>query len=129
MQILHLTAGKQGYTVSEEADKVVRQMLLGMTLGARMDFGNARGMRNVLEKMVEAQANRIAALEGEITREMLQKITGEDARAALNMEAEQSENDRQQVDETQETLETEPAPDREPEGKTLPSPEEKHGSD
>ena len=129
MQILHLTAGKQGYTVSEEADKVVRQMLLGMTLGARMDFGNARGMRNVLEKMVEAQANRIAALEGEITREMLQKITGEDARAALNMEAEQSENDRQQVDETQETLETEPAPDKEPEGKTLPSPEEKHGSD
>ena len=83
MDILHMNAGRQGYEVSAEADDVVKEMLSAMTLSDRLDFGNARGMRNTLEKLVQAQANRIAALQGEITKDMLVQITGEDAKAAL----------------------------------------------
>ena len=71
--------------VAPEAEAVVRDMLTAMTLSERLDFGNARGMRNTLEKLVQAQANRIAEVKGEITRDMLVAITEEDARAALDM--------------------------------------------
>ena len=89
MDILHMNAKRQGYAVSETADAVVRDMLGAMTLSERMDFGNARGMRNTLEKLVQAQANRLATTEGEITRDMLCEINEADARAALLSEEEQ----------------------------------------
>ena len=89
MDILHMNAKRQGYAVSETADGVVRNMLGAMTLSERMDFGNARGMRNTLEKLVQAQANRLANTEGEITRDMLCEINEADARAALLSEEEQ----------------------------------------
>ena len=89
MDILHMNAKRQGYAVSETADAVVRDMLGAMTLSERMDFGNARGMRNTLEKLVQAQANRLANTEGEITRDMLCEINEADARAALLSEEEQ----------------------------------------
>ena len=85
MDILAMNAKRQGYVVSEDANKVVRRMLSSMSLSERLDFGNARGMRNTLEKLVQEQANRIAGLTCEITREMLQEITEQDARTALQM--------------------------------------------
>ena len=91
MDILHMNAKRQGYAVAEAADTVVRDMLTAMTLSERLDFGNARGMRNTLEKLVQAQANRLANVEGEITREMLCEITEADARAALLPDEEQQE--------------------------------------
>ena len=89
MDILHMNAKRQGYAVAKAADIVVRDMLTAMTLSERLDFGNARGMRNTLEKLVQAQANRLATTEGEITRDMLCEITEADARAALLSEEEQ----------------------------------------
>ena len=89
MDILHMNAKRQGYAVAESADTVVRDMLTAMALSERLDFGNARGMRNTLEKLVQAQANRLATTEGEITRDMLCEITDADARAALLSEEEQ----------------------------------------
>ena len=86
MAILDMNAQRQGYAVSEDAKAVVRKMLSGMTLGDRMDFGNARGMRNLLEKLVQAQANRLAQMMGEITKEMLCEITRADAQTALELE-------------------------------------------
>lgn len=95
MAILQMNAQRQGYTVSPEAQGIVRGMLSGMTLGDRIDFGNARGMRNMLEKLVQAQANRLAVAEGEITRQMLCEITGQDARKALSaQDAEEQEEGR-----------------------------------
>lgn len=91
MAILAMNAKRQGYAVDEAADGVVRAMLSSMTLSERLDFGNARGMRNTLEKLVQEQANRLAGAEGEITREMLERITEEDAKAALHMQQEQTE--------------------------------------
>ena len=112
MAILAMNAKRQGYVVDEDAQKVVRDMLSSMTLGERMDFGNARGMRNTLEKLVQEQANRLAATEGEITREMLQQITAADARAALCEQEEQQESDGQteqaaHLSESEQTIEIE----------------------
>jgi SpoVK/Ycf46/Vps4 family AAA+-type ATPase len=83
MGILDMNAKKQGYVVTDEAKQVVRDMLKGMTISDRMDFGNARGMRNTLEKLVQEQANRLAGVKEEITKEMLQELTEADARAAI----------------------------------------------
>lgn len=49
-----------------------------MTSQERKDFGNARGVRNIFEKMVVNQANRLVMLQ-EPTREQLSILTGEDA--------------------------------------------------
>ena len=97
MAILEMNAKRQGYRVTDEGKDVVRHMLTAMTLSERMDFGNARGMRNTLEKLVQAQANRLAVCEGEITREMLEEITGEDAKTALVGEEEQKQADSENV--------------------------------
>ncbi|MBQ2954937.1 MAG: AAA family ATPase [Clostridia bacterium] len=42
-----------------------------------ISFGNARGIRNIFERVLVAQANRLAAMEN-VTREDLMKITSED---------------------------------------------------
>ena len=98
MDILRMNAQKQGYTLSDGAQKLVREMLSSMTLSDRMDFGNARGMRNTLEKLVQEQANRIARQEGEITREMLEELSEEDARAALlSPEEEQAQDEPREL--------------------------------
>ena len=86
MAILAMNAKKQGYVVSDGANGVVRAMLEEMTVSDRMDFGNARGMRNTLEKLVQAQANRLAGLTCEITKDMLCEITEDDAKTALYTE-------------------------------------------
>ncbi|MBR5288269.1 MAG: AAA family ATPase [Clostridia bacterium] len=91
MAILAMNAKKQGYVVDDAANAVVREMLAAMTLGERMDFGNARGMRNTLEKLVQEQANRLAQESGEVTREMLERLSEADARTALEMPAQQED--------------------------------------
>ena len=80
MAILAMNAKRQGYVIAEDASKVVRKMLEGMTVSERLDFGNARGMRNTLEKLVQEQANRLAGMTGEITKEdALVALHGEEA--------------------------------------------------
>lgn len=86
MAILAMNARKQGYVISDDANAVVRRMLEEMTVSDRLDFGNARGMRNTLEKLVQEQANRLAGLTGEITRDMLCEITRQDAIVAIHGE-------------------------------------------
>lgn len=93
MAILEMNAKKQGYRLADEAKAAVRAYLSGMRLGERMDFGNARGMRNTLEKLVQEQANRLAGASGEVTREMLEEITAADARRALSGEDEPDASD------------------------------------
>ncbi len=102
MAILAMNAKKQGYAITDAANAVVRGFIASMTLGERMDFGNARGMRNTLEKLVQAQANRLAGAAGEITRDMLLAIEDADAYAALDItpkpEAPEENNDDKQKD-------------------------------
>ena len=89
MAILAMNAKKQGYTVEEEANAALRGVLDRMTPADRVDFGNARGMRNTLEKLVEAQANRLAKEQSAaLSVEQLQTITLADARDILPKEEE-----------------------------------------
>ena len=106
MAILAMNAGKQGYVIAEDANAVVREMLEGMSVSERLDFGNARGMRNTLEKLVQEQANRLAMMTGEITKEMLCEITGRDAQIAIHGEetvkAQEAELNEKENKETEE---------------------------
>jgi len=112
MAILAMNAKKQGYVISDEANKVVRDAVSSMSLGERMDFGNARGMRNLLEKLVQAQANRLAKETGDITREMLQEICYADAAAVLALETDEETKSEKTTDETEEVA----APDMQKQG-------------
>ncbi|WP_346026507.1 AAA family ATPase [Beduinella massiliensis] len=94
MAILAMNAKRQGYTVEEEANAVIRGALDRMGPADRVDFGNARGMRNTLEKLVEAQANRLAKETGTLTVEQLQTITCADARAILPEEEEEGKHEK-----------------------------------
>lgn len=104
MAILAMNAKKQGYVIADDANQVVREMLEGMTVSERLDFGNARGMRNTLEKLVQEQANRLAGLTGEITKDMLCEIIKEDALVAIHGEDAVKEAEPQK-DETPEEAE------------------------
>lgn len=91
MDILQMRADKQGYIIEDDAKTHIRRMLLAQTLSERADFGNARGMRNVLEKLVQEQANRLAVENGEMTVERLQTITKSDAKAACPLGGDEAE--------------------------------------
>ena len=105
MEILAMNAKRQGYTVTDEANQVVRAMLEGMSVSDRLDFGNARGMRNTLEKLVQEQANRLAEATGEITREMLCEITAQDAKTAVSGGEEEETAEMAQASGETETME------------------------
>ena len=102
MAILAMNARKQGYVIAQEANHVVRGMLESMSVSDRLDFGNARGMRNTLEKLVQEQANRLAGLKGEITKEMLCEITREDAQIAVHGEAVKEEKGEENTEKPEE---------------------------
>lgn len=71
---------KNCYTPDEDAVAAIREYLR-MASEEAGEFGNARGVRNVFEKVLSAQANRLAAMK-EITREELMRITKEDVQIA-----------------------------------------------
>ena len=50
-----------------------------------ISFGNARGVRNLFEKILVQQANRLAAMES-VSREDLMELTAADVDAARNAE-------------------------------------------
>ena len=72
---------KNFYEPQKEATEAIRQYLCAVSAAAG-EFGNARGVRNLFEKVLTAQANRLAAMT-EITREDLMRLTKEDVQAAL----------------------------------------------
>ena len=68
-----------GYALADDA----RQPLIRLLERGCEDpegFGNARGARNLFERAVSAQANRLAH-EPQVTRETLMLLTAEDLRA------------------------------------------------
>jgi stage V sporulation protein K len=61
--ILNSMAQNAGYSIEDIALNVVFDKLNNMDVGKRMEFGNARGIRNVFEKIVVNQANRLVTYE------------------------------------------------------------------
>lgn len=79
IDILDGMAKKTGFSLEAEVREAVQAYLARLTEPERADFGNARGIRNLFEKMVAAQANRVVAHE-QPTKELLSTITSEDCR-------------------------------------------------
>jgi Cdc6-like AAA superfamily ATPase len=77
MDILDSMAQKVGITLDEEAKVFVRNRLDEFTREDFQRFGNARGIRNLFEKMMVNQANRIVAYDMP-TLEQLSSILKED---------------------------------------------------
>lgn len=81
-QIFLFNAGKYEYKLSEEAHKVLREAMETAVTGKDKNFGNGRFVRNVFEKVIERQANRLASVGG-VNGEILSVIEAEDITAGL----------------------------------------------
>jgi len=80
MDILNLQLKKGQYTLDEAADAAVREYI-ELSNTSSIAFGNARGIRNIFERLLVAQANRLSEL-SEITKETLMTITEADVLTA-----------------------------------------------
>ena len=77
LEILIKMAEKSAMKFTEDAIERLKEMLANVSGEKRKDFGNARGIRNVFEKIVTNQANRIIVIP-EPTIEELSEIVIED---------------------------------------------------
>lgn len=84
MCILETMGQKSGFTFVAEAKEVIQKALENMIPEKKLSFGNARGIRNLFEKIVVNQANRVVELE-DITKEKLTTIILEDVERILSV--------------------------------------------
>lgn len=77
LEILDVMASDAGLTIEQDARDAVGACLEKMGAGQKEEFGNARGIRNMFEKIVINQANRLIQ-QPHPTREMLMTILKED---------------------------------------------------
>ncbi len=78
IEILNVMAASAGLKIDEAAKTNILGKLNSMNDQKRREFGNARGIRNVFEKMLVYQANRLVDIE-EPTKEEIMNITFLDA--------------------------------------------------
>lgn len=78
LDILEVMVGKAGLMIEKGAVREVGKKLEAMTEEEKKDFGNARGVRNLFERMVMNQANRLVMLD-EPDKSELMLLTQEDA--------------------------------------------------
>lgn len=83
LAILQRFCRKNSYRLDEEAQTLAKEHLEALYLSRDRNFGNARTVRNLFEKAINAQADRIAKREDILTDEDLETITAEDLRLAL----------------------------------------------
>ena len=79
--IFDMRCSKSGYTLADDARDLLRGLLALLSLDVK-SFGNARGVRNLFERAVSAQANRLAASTEPLTKETLMLLTADDIRVA-----------------------------------------------
>ena len=65
------------YTLTDDASQYLQEKLAAIVAEKPKDFGNARFVRNIFEKAIEAQANRLASM-SELSKDELKRITKED---------------------------------------------------
>ena len=81
LAILDLQLKKGQYTLEEGAKAAAKDYIQASNTSS-IAFGNARGIRNIFEKLMVEQANRLSA-DSEITKEELMTITEADVLAAM----------------------------------------------
>ena len=81
-EIFFANAAKHEFFIGDEVRNYIMSKLT-MVVGTKpKDFGNARYVRNVFEKVIQAQANRLASVPN-ITKEMLTEIILDDVKEAF----------------------------------------------
>ena len=63
--------------MTDDASQYLQEKLAAIVAEKPKDFGNARFVRNIFEKAIEAQANRLASM-SELSKDELKRITKED---------------------------------------------------
>ena len=77
MDIFRSMCQKNGYALSPDADGLMEQQLQALYASRDENFGNARDVRNLFEKAVARQSDRVAQLE-KPTREQLMELLPDD---------------------------------------------------
>ena len=80
--IFHLYLNKNQYTITDEAAKLLKDNLDYVVAHKTKNFGNARYVRNIFERAVEQQANRLSAKRS-ISDDELSVLTKEDIENAF----------------------------------------------
>ncbi len=112
LAIFDMRCQKSGYALAEDARDLLKGLLALFSLNAK-GFGNARGVRNLFERAVSAQANRLANL-ANITREQLMQLTSDDLRSAAGEEAQAEQGENKERMEMAEAGKTAAAPAKPP---------------
>lgn len=82
LEIFQGNCKKSSYEPKEAALEKLLEYFKGMTAAHRRTFGNARGVRNVFERILSCQANRLAEMDS-VTKEDLMQILEQDVAAAV----------------------------------------------
>ena len=80
LAILDLQLKKGQYQLSDDARDAVKDYIVAANTSS-IAFGNARGVRNIFERLLVAQANRLAQ-NPDVTKDDLMTITSDDVAAA-----------------------------------------------
>ena len=94
LAIFDMRCQKSSYTLTDETHRLLETYLETFSEN-NLNFGNARGVRNLFERAVSAQANRLAKQQ-DVSRDELMLLTDADIRIAAGDE-EQSEKSPQQL--------------------------------
>ena len=82
VKIFHMYMKKNQYTISDEADQMLKEKLDYAVEHKDRNFGNARYVRNIFEKSIQAQANRLEGKTG-LSDRQLTEITLADIEKAF----------------------------------------------
>jgi SpoVK/Ycf46/Vps4 family AAA+-type ATPase len=77
VKIFHMYMKKNQYTISDEADTLLKEKLDYAVEHKDRNFGNARYVRNVFEKAIQMQANRLEG-KSNLSDRQLTEITASD---------------------------------------------------
>ena len=84
LEIFKMQCRKSQYTLSPDAEQDVKDFIYDENADG-VTFGNARGVRNLFEQILTAQANRLAKM-GSFTKDDLMTLTRDDVLHARGME-------------------------------------------
>ncbi len=84
LEIFKMQCRKSQYTLSPDAEQDVKDFIYDENADG-VTFGNARGVRNLFEQILTAQANRLAKMES-FTKDDLMTLTRDDILHARGME-------------------------------------------
>ena len=71
-KIFQLYLKKNQYTISKEAESYLRQQLDGVVQTKSRNFGNARYVRNLFEKAIQCQADRLSTVSNPTNEDLLE---------------------------------------------------------